>query len=200
MSRNQPTRGSSFTRTIRKFFVSAFVVFTFLIYALHQRTVSQDAGVAAAPSDPPGQPSGNSPQGAPTDAQPTAPAGSQQTAPTEPPPLPSPTAKPAPKPTAIAQNSGQYKNGTYTGPSVDAFYGIVQVQVSIQGGKIANVQFLQYPNDRRTSVRINTTVMPWLTSEAVQAQSANVDIISGATLTSQAFAESLQTALDAAKS
>jgi uncharacterized protein with FMN-binding domain len=62
------------------------------------------------------------------------------------------------------------------------------------------VTFLQYPNDRRTSVRINQQVMPWLQSEAVQAQNANVDIITGATLTSEAFAQSLQAALSNARS
>jgi uncharacterized protein with FMN-binding domain len=58
---------------------------------------------------------------------------------------------------------------------------------------------LLYPNDRRTSIRINATAVPDLQQEAIQAQSANVDIISGATLTSQAFVQSLQVALNSAK-
>jgi uncharacterized protein with FMN-binding domain len=70
--------------------------------------------------------------------------------------------------------------------------------VVIQNGKIANIQFLDYPHDRRTSQEINTQVMPWLTQEAIQAQSANINIISGATLTSEAFANSLQSALNSA--
>jgi uncharacterized protein with FMN-binding domain len=45
---------------------------------------------------------------------------------------------------------------------------------------------------------INTQVMPWLTQEAIQAQSANINIISGATLTSEAFANSMQSALNSA--
>lgn len=96
-------------------------------------------------------------------------------------------------------SQGTYKNGTFTGPAVNAYYGLVQVQVVIQGGKISNVQFLQYPNDRRTSQQINSQVMPWLQQEAIQAQSANVDLISGATLTSEGFANSLQAALLSAK-
>jgi uncharacterized protein with FMN-binding domain len=75
----------------------------------------------------------------------------------------------------------------------------VQVKAVIQAGKIADVQFLQYPNDRRTSIRINNIAMPYLITEAIQAQSAQVDVISGATLTSQAFAQSLQSALATAK-
>jgi uncharacterized protein with FMN-binding domain len=75
----------------------------------------------------------------------------------------------------------------------------VQVKVDIQNGQIANIQFIQYPNDRSTSREINSQAMPWLTQEAIQAQSANVDIITGATLTSEGFAMSLQAALASAK-
>ena len=83
--------------------------------------------------------------------------------------------------------------------TVFAYFGMVQVKAVIQAGKIADVQFLQYPNDRRTSIRINNIAMPYLITEALQAQSAEVDIISGATLTSEAFAQSLQSALATAK-
>jgi uncharacterized protein with FMN-binding domain len=74
----------------------------------------------------------------------------------------------------------------------------VQVQVVIQNGKIADVKFLDYPHDRRTSQEINAQAMPWLTQEVIQAQSANINAISGATLTSQAFYTSLQAALASA--
>ena len=93
----------------------------------------------------------------------------------------------------------QYVDGTYTGTEADAFYGYVQVQVFIQGGKLADVQFLQYPNDRRTSQEINSQATPVLRSEALQAQSANVDTVSGASDTSAAFIESLSAALLQAK-
>jgi uncharacterized protein with FMN-binding domain len=105
-------------------------------------------------------------------------------------PTPAPASTPAP-----AQNNGQYKNGEYTGNVEDAFYGNVQVKVTISNGKISDVQFLDYPQDRNTSVRINSQAMPYLKQEAIQAQSANVDIISGATATSQAFIQSLASAL-----
>ena len=94
---------------------------------------------------------------------------------------------------------GSYKNGTYTGSVQDAFYGLVQVQAIISGGKITNVNFLQYPNDNRTSQFVNSQAMPLLTQEAIQVQSAQVDIISGASATSQAFQASLADALSQAK-
>ena len=117
----------------------------------------------------------------------------------QPPSGPSPTTVPI-SPTAIPQTStkGRYKDGTYTGSVADAFYGNIQVQAIIQGGAISDVQFLQYPNDRETSVSINSQAMPILKSEAIQAQSANVDIVSGATDSSQAFRESLSAALQQA--
>jgi uncharacterized protein with FMN-binding domain len=91
--------------------------------------------------------------------------------------------------------SGAYKNGTYVGDPADAFYGTVQVQAIVQGGRITDVQFLNYPRDRQLSQNINSQAIPILVQEAVQAQSANVQLITGATLTSQAFVQSLQSAL-----
>ncbi len=93
---------------------------------------------------------------------------------------------------------GQYKDGTYTGSVADAFYGNIQVQAVISGGRIVDVIFLQYPNDRSTSIAINTQAMPYLKQEALQAQSAAVDIVSGASDTSQAFQQSLASALSQA--
>src|SRR6266704_2926971 len=66
-------------------------------------------------------------------------------------------------------SQGTYKNGIFTGSAADAFYGTIQVQATIQNGKIADVQFLQYPNDRDDSVRINQAAMPQLKQEAIQA-------------------------------
>jgi len=103
------------------------------------------------------------------------------------------TPVPTPKP------KGQYADGTYTGAAADAYYGMVQIRVTIQGGKLVTVDFLQYPNDRRTSQYINANAMPQLKSEAIQAQSANVSGVSGASDTSQAFIQSLGDALSQAK-
>jgi uncharacterized protein with FMN-binding domain len=92
-----------------------------------------------------------------------------------------------------------YKNGQYTGDVTDAFYGNVQVQATVAGGKITDVTFLQYPSDRSRSININSQAMPYLKQEAIAAQSASVDIVSGATATSQAFISSLASALNQAK-
>lgn len=101
--------------------------------------------------------------------------------------------------TQTGSASGQYKNGSYTGSVADAGWGNIQVKAIIQNGKIQDVQFLQYPNDRNRSVAINQYADPQLTSEAIQAQSAQVDIVSGATDTSDAFIQSLTDALSQAK-
>jgi uncharacterized protein with FMN-binding domain len=167
MARKQPNQESQFVRQIKKFFLSAFVVITFIAYFLHERNTNV---AAASPVNT---------ATSPTAQDTTANQGTASTA-TNPP-----------------QATG-YKNGTYTGPVTNAYYGLVQVQVVIQNGKIADVKFLDYPHDRRTSQEINAQVMPWLTQEAIQAQSANINIISGATLTSEAFANSLQAALGTA--
>lgn len=211
---------SSFIRTIRKLFVSAFVVVTFVAYALHERFVHPNANIDAAGSAPVAAitrqiPSAQIRLATPTSTTPAQALASTSTnqepadiatatpdqlvlVPTPTPPtLPTPTDQPLPTPTESA--NGLYKDGTYTGAEANAYYGWVQVEAVIQNGQIADVQFVEYPQDRRTSQRINSRAVPALQTEAVQAQSANVDMISGATLTSRAFIESLQSALDAAK-
>lgn len=95
--------------------------------------------------------------------------------------------------------SGQFKDGTYIGSVADAYYGNVQVEAVVSGGRISDVKFLQYPSDRSTSRFINGQAMPILASEAVQSQKANVDIVSGATDTSAAFQQSLMSAISQAQ-
>ncbi len=90
---------------------------------------------------------------------------------------------------------GQYADGTYTGPVVDAYYGLMQIQAIITGGRLTSIKVLRYPNDRRTSIYINRQALPMLRDEVIRAQSANVDIISGATLSSEAFIRSLGAAM-----
>jgi uncharacterized protein with FMN-binding domain len=92
-----------------------------------------------------------------------------------------------------------YKDGSYTGSVADAQWGVIQVKAVISGGKISDVQFLQYPNERERSVEINGYADPQLTQEAIQAQSAQVDIVTGATDTSEAFMQSLSDALTQAQ-
>jgi uncharacterized protein with FMN-binding domain len=89
-------------------------------------------------------------------------------------------------------------SGSYTGQAVDAFYGLVQVRVTVSNGRITDVQPLQLPNDRARSAYISQVAGPMLRTEALQAQNARVDIISGATYTSDAYAQSLESALQQA--
>lgn len=109
------------------------------------------------------------------------------------------TAQPMATPSMPMMQMGRYKNGTYTGSVADAFYGNLQVQAVISGGRITDVIFLQFPNDNSTSKYINSQADPMLKQEAIQVQSANVDIISGASASSQAFQQSLADALSQAK-
>ena len=111
---------------------------------------------------------------------------------------PSSTAGTTPSSTSPT-TGGLYKNGSYTGSVADAHWGNIQVKAIIQNGKITDVQFLQYPNERNRSIEINNYADPQLTSEAIQAQSAQVDTVSGATDTSDAFIQSLSDALSQAK-
>jgi uncharacterized protein with FMN-binding domain len=122
------------------------------------------------------------------------------TQPTTAPATPTPTPAPATtQPTTAPVARGQYKDGTYTGAVADAFYGNVQIQVAVANGKISAVTFLQYPNDNGTSQYVNSQAMPMLQAEALQAQSANVNVVSGASATSGAFLQSLASALAQAK-
>ena len=77
-------------------------------------------------------------------------------------------------------------------------YGDVQVRVTLNGSKIVDVQALKLPSDRSRSARISNAAGPILRTEALKAQSANIDIVSGATYTSESYAQSLQGALDRA--
>jgi uncharacterized protein with FMN-binding domain len=202
MSKEQPARQSRFMRTVRKWFVSGFVVCTFAAYAVHERLSNPNGGVGtlAPAQSPAAQQAIASPQ--PSLTAPPAPSPSLPPAPTAtaaPSVGPTEPATAAPAPAAPQVALGAFKDGAYTGAEVDAYYGLVQVKAVVQGGKITDVEFLEYPNDRRTSIRINRVAIPYLTQEAIQAQSAEVDIISGATLTSEAFAQSLQSALETAK-
>ncbi len=96
---------------------------------------------------------------------------------------------------SVKPRTGLYADGSYTGNPADAYYGNVEVRAIVQNGKLADVQFLQYPNDRRNSQYINGYAMPILKSEAIKVQSSKVDIVSGATDTSDAFQQSLHEAL-----
>jgi uncharacterized protein with FMN-binding domain len=88
--------------------------------------------------------------------------------------------------------------GQKTGTAVQIPFGTVQVQVTFQNGKITDVQAVQMPSDQRHSAEISSAVAPMLHDEVLQAQSAQVNTISGATYTSMGYLQSLQSALDQA--
>jgi uncharacterized protein with FMN-binding domain len=88
--------------------------------------------------------------------------------------------------------------GTYAGSVVQTRFGSVQVQITVQAGKITDVTALQLTDAERKSVQISNRAAPLLRAEVLTAQSANVQTISGATVTSDAYLNSLQAALDAA--
>lgn len=98
-----------------------------------------------------------------------------------------------------AVSSGQYKDGQYTGQSVDAYFGNVQTKAVILGGRLADIQILDSPRDRDTSLRISNQALPVLVQEAISSQNAQVDVVSGATQTSEGFMKSLASALSQAK-
>ena len=163
-------------------------------------TLPTRSGISASPSATAGRAASSAP---PTQAP--ASASAAPTAVPEATASATPPRAPQARPTATAttppaQAQGLYKDGDYVGNPMDAYFGNVQVKAVVRGGQLTDVQFLDYPHDRRTSQRINAQAMPYLQTEAVQAQSAQVNVIGGATLTSQAYIRSLQSALAKAKS
>jgi len=95
-------------------------------------------------------------------------------------------------------STGSTTAATFDGTQVQTRFGTVQVRVTIQDGKITEVTPLQLTDAERKSAQISSRAAPVLRSEVLQAQSANVQTIGGATVTSDAYLTSLQAALDAA--
>ena len=102
--------------------------------------------------------------------------------------------------TGSSTTSSGLKDGTFTGDAASTRYGPVQVQVTVSGGRIASVDVVEYPNENPRDRQINQQAVPMLISETTSAQSAQIDMISGATYTSRGYQQSLQSALDQATS
>jgi uncharacterized protein with FMN-binding domain len=122
-------------------------------------------------------------------------------------PSPSPSASTSPSaasgsssssPTTPSSSSG-LRDGTFTGQAANTRYGAVQVQITVSGGTITDVQVPQYPSEGGRDQQINSRALPVLVKETVHAQSAQVDMVSGATYTSTGYRTSLQSALDQAR-
>jgi uncharacterized protein with FMN-binding domain len=107
-------------------------------------------------------------------------------------PTPSPGASPDPSQKAGKSNATMTVNGSVA----DTIWGPVQVQVVITQGRISDVQAIVYPNGNNRDFEINSYALPQLHDQVIAAQSANIDGVSGATVTSQGYIESLQAALD----
>jgi uncharacterized protein with FMN-binding domain len=113
---------------------------------------------------------------------------------------PTPTLAPGatPRPTATSRPaSGGSATRTVDGPVVSTRFGDIQVEAVVAGGKVTDIVALQLPTGRRSG-QISSYAEPILHQEALSAQSASIDLVSGATYTSDAYARSLQAALDQA--
>lgn len=97
-----------------------------------------------------------------------------------------------------SSSSGTYKDGTYTGDTENTIYGTVQIAAVISGGKITDIKFLQMPGPEGHSKEVTAFAEDPLKQSTLNHQSANIDFVSGATQTSEAYEQSLQAALDQA--
>lgn len=87
---------------------------------------------------------------------------------------------------------------TFTGQAVAGRYGPVQVQITVADGNVTEATVVQVPNRNPHDAEVNGHAVPILNREVVDAQSADIDMVSGATVTSTAYIQSLQSALDQA--
>ena len=107
----------------------------------------------------------------------------------------------SPAPSSNKSGSSTSKSGTtgtYTGAAADTRWGPVQVRITVQGGKITASQAVQYPQNNGRDAQINGFALPVLNQEVLQQQSASIDTVSGATVTSDGYLQSLQSAIDQA--
>jgi uncharacterized protein with FMN-binding domain len=159
-----------------------------LLFSFRTPSDSAVAGAAAATSRP-GVTSATGGQPTQTPA-PTVPAAPSATS--------APTPVPTTAPTAAPSQPGGMRDGQYAGAVVNIRWGAVQVEVTIAGGRITDVTPIQLPSSDPRTAQISEYAEPLLRSAVVEAQTAEVDLVSGATYTSDAYLRSLQSALDQA--
>lgn len=94
----------------------------------------------------------------------------------------------------------QLHNGTWQGDPKANEYGTVQVAIVVTNGKITDVKVLDFPRTDPRSAQINSTALPRLRSSALAAQRSDIDTVTGATVTSDGYRQSLQAAIDRARS
>lgn len=124
------------------------------------------------------------------DVSTSAPASASASAETTPTADPSTPSAAPPNPSSAAQ--------TYTGTAANTRYGPVQVQITVVDGKITAATVTEVPDQNGRDREINEQAVPMLEQETVAAQSADIDMISGATYTCDGYVTSLQSAIDQA--
>lgn len=159
--------------------LASTVTILVLIFGYHtstNRTASVGVPSATAPVTPGGATSG-APSGAPSGGA-SSPSGAS--------------------PTPSATSSGSAVRKSYTGAEAQTQWGIVQVRITVTAGKITAVDVPEYPNENPRDAQINAYALPTLVQETLTAQNAEIDMVSGATVTSGGYLQSLQSALDQA--
>jgi uncharacterized protein with FMN-binding domain len=112
-------------------------------------------------------------------------------------------------PASVASTGGTSSDGnasvgssdnaeTYTGAAADTRWGVVQVEITVQAGKITKSDAIKYPTENPRDQEINAYAVPQLNAEVVQNQNGTIDAVSGATVTSDGYIQSLQSAIDQA--
>ncbi|MFG2036489.1 FMN-binding protein [Dactylosporangium sp. NPDC048998] len=157
-----------------------------------QSADSPAPGASPAPADalPPGAGPSAAPPGA---SQPAADATKTATQPAG-----TKTTAPAGRPTTTAPRRTTMKDGTFNGNPIYVDYGNIELSIVVSGGKITDIKVLDSPSGHSRSVQINNSALPKLRAEALAAQSASIDTVSGATYTSNGYKLSLQSAIDRA--
>jgi uncharacterized protein with FMN-binding domain len=161
--------------------LASTVTVVVLLFGYHTSTDKTSAGTPTASASSPATASGPStPRGSPTTSSPT-------------------TSSPTPSSTsASSSTTGSGKTASYTGSVAQTRWGPVQVRITVKADKVTDVAVLQQPSGNPRDVEINDRALPTLIAETKAASSADIDMVSGATVTSDGYLESLQAALDKA--
>jgi uncharacterized protein with FMN-binding domain len=109
---------------------------------------------------------------------------------------PAPTARRSSRPSFAPTTPAASRMITATGQTAHTRYGPVQVRIVETAGRLTDVTAIQVPTDNSHSREIAANAVPTLRAEALRANSAHIDVVSGATYTSDGYAQSLQSALD----
>lgn len=158
-----------------------------LLFSYHTSTAGAD-GTLAAPKT-----SGSLPTASATTTEPTDTTTSGDS-------VPSPSSSSSSSPTSTSSSSTTQASGsqTFTGETVQTRWGPVQVEITVTEGKITASKAVQYPWSNGRDQEINSYALPILNKATVEKQSADLDGISGATVTWSGYTQSLQSALDQA--